>query len=123
MLQNVMEWFAPDPGRPDPIDYLVTLVSALLMYVFALNRGFGGALAFLRQAFPNRSERFYVWCDLIVVTLGGSFVGFVLYWPVDITRAMAAGFGWMGALNVALRKAESPAAGPAPVLGSGVTNG
>src|SRR5688572_15537081 len=117
MLKTLVEWLTPDPGKPDPVDFLITLISAILMYVFALNRGFGGAVAFLKRAIPNRSEQFYTWFDLIVVTLGGSFIGFVLYSPVDATRAMAAGLGWMGALNVALRNTGTPRSEPASDAG------
>jgi hypothetical protein len=121
-LATLGRWFLPVAGEADLVDFLVTLGSALLMYVFALHRGFGGALPFLRRAFPDRSDRFYVWADLVVVTVGGAFFGFGLYMPVDVPKAMAAGIGWIGALNVAMRKAD-PMSVQVPGAASGTGNG
>ena len=105
MLQ-VYDIVQPSPAGPGWIHYAVTLASAMLMYVFALYKGFNGATDFLRRAFPSRSDRFYVWADLITVTLAGTFFGIVLYSPTNLQQSLAAGVGWVGALQVLMNRED-----------------
>ena len=84
------------------LNYLTTLFGATAMYVFSLNKGFHGAVAFLRRFFPGRPDLFYDRLDFIVVTLAGSIIGTIFFSPETRLAALAAGFGWVGAVNVLL---------------------
>lgn len=80
--------------------YLTTLFGATAMYVFALNKGFEGAIPFLRRFFPNRTDTFYNRVDFFIVILAGSIIGTISFSPQSTLQALAAGFGWVGAMNV-----------------------
>ncbi len=82
--------------------YLITLFGAFCMYVFSLNRGFQGAVDFLRRFFPNHTPVFYDRLDFFVVILAGSVIGTIFFSPTNTFQALAAGFGWVGAINVLL---------------------
>jgi hypothetical protein len=80
--------------------YLTTLFGATAMYVFALNKGFQGSVPFLKGFFPGRSETFYNRVDFFIVILAGSIIGTISFSPSSSLQALAAGFGWVGAMNV-----------------------
>jgi len=88
--------------------YLTTLFGAVAMYVFALNKGFEGSVPFLKKFFPKRAETFYNWADFLIVVLSGSIIGTICFRPADSLSALAAGFGWVGAMNVLITKREEP---------------
>ncbi|MDX6496970.1 MAG: hypothetical protein QOG23_230 [Blastocatellia bacterium] len=82
--------------------YVITLFGAFCMYVFSLTRGFQGAISFLKKFFPGHSEVFYDRLDFFVVILAGSIIGTIFFSPNSALQALAAGFGWVGAVNVLL---------------------
>lgn len=84
--------------------YFTTLFGAISMYVFSLNKGFSGSIDFLKAFFPNRQEVFYIRCDFIVVNIVGSIVGTIFFNPSSALEALAAGFGWVGAINILLKR-------------------
>lgn len=84
--------------------YITTLFGATAMYVFSLNRGFQGAIDFLKRFFPNRPESFYARVDFFVVILAGSIIGFILFSPSTTIQALCAGLGWVGAMNTIVNK-------------------
>ena len=97
----LLEFLETEIGK-SVINYLITLFGATAMYVFSLNRGFDGAVYFLKRFFPGRSDAFYDRVDFLVVILSGSIVGTVFFSPDNALEALAAGFGWVGAMNVLL---------------------
>lgn len=84
------------------LHYLLTLFGAIVMYVFSLHKGFKGAEDFLKKCFPGHTDVFYIRADLFVVVLSGSIIGTVFFSPNNPIEALAAGFGWVGAMKVLL---------------------
>jgi hypothetical protein len=84
--------------------YLMTLFGAFAMHVFQQYKGFNGSIGFLKAALPNRSDVFYVRLDLCLVVLFGSVIGYVVFSPTAALPALAAGFGWTGAMQSLLAK-------------------
>jgi len=82
------------------LNYLTTLFGATSMYIFALNKGFDGAVPFLRRILPERSEALYHRLDFVIVIFAGSVIGSISFSPHNSLQALAAGFGWVGAMNV-----------------------
>ena len=80
--------------------YLTTLFGATAMYVFALNKGFEGAFPFLKRVFPGHSDTIYNRIDFFIVIFAGSIIGTICFSPTSSLQALAAGFGWVGAMNV-----------------------
>ena len=79
--------------------YIVTLFGSLSMYVFSLNKGLPVATPVIKKLFRNRSESFYDWSDLLVVVVFGSIIGSIVFHPQSALPALAAGFGWVGAVS------------------------
>jgi hypothetical protein len=89
---------------------LTTLFGSAGMYVFSAYKGFDNSLNFLKRMMPGRSETFYYRSDFILMTLAGAIIGLITFSPKGIYQALAAGFGWTGAMNVLL-KADPKAGG------------
>jgi hypothetical protein len=84
--------------------YGMTLFGAFAMHVFQQYKGFTGSIGFLKAAFPARSAVFYVRLDLCIVVLFGSVIGYVVFSPTAPLPALAAGFGWTGAMQSLIAK-------------------
>jgi hypothetical protein len=80
--------------------YLLTLFGATAMYVFSLHKGFQGAAPFLRTVAPGHHDVFYARLDFVLVTVFGSIIGYIAFMPETPFQALAAGFGWVGTMNV-----------------------
>jgi len=93
-------------GNGDLWLYLVTLLGATAAYVFSLNKGFAGAVAFLQRMFPDRGGGFYARLDFFLVIFVGSGLGFILFGPTNNPQALMAGLGWVSTVNVLLSKIE-----------------
>ena len=91
-----------DPAFISAVRFLIVLFGSVAMYVFQLNKGFEGALSFLRSILPNKSETFYRRVDFLVVTVAGSLIGVIIFEPRTPFQALAAGVGWVGAMNTLL---------------------
>ena len=96
--------------------YLVTLFGATAMYVFSLNRGFEGAVAFLRRVVPGKKAVFYHRVDTVIVVVSGSIIGTIFFSPGSPLEALAAGFGWVSVINILMNQgpASSQSAPPTP---------
>lgn len=94
------EWFQ------SIVRYMITLLGSFSMYLFSFSKGFEGTTAKLRQLFPNRKKVFYDRVDFVLVVLLGSAIGTIFFGPKDSLQALAAGFGWVGAVNILLAKRE-----------------
>ena len=94
------------PGVDAALRYLTTLFGAAAMYIFSLNRGFEGAIAWLRRVFPGHEQVFYDRLDFIVVAIAGSIIGTISFHPAGTFEALAAGFGWVGAMQVLVHRAD-----------------
>ncbi|MBD3340232.1 MAG: hypothetical protein GF353_14055 [Candidatus Lokiarchaeota archaeon] len=93
-----------DPRFSGAILYLTTLFGSAAMYIFSLNQGFEGSTKFLKRFFPNKSDIFYNRLDFFIVVLAGSIIGTIFFSPDSTLEALAAGFGWVGAINVLMNK-------------------
>jgi uncharacterized membrane protein YbjE (DUF340 family) len=100
------EWLK-DPDVQIVLRYLTTLFGATAMYVFSLNQGFEGSVRWLKKMFPNRATVTYDRLDFLIVVLAGSLIGFISFNPSSAYEALAAGFGWVGSINVLLNKAAA----------------
>ncbi|MDD2468796.1 MAG: hypothetical protein PHI97_32885 [Desulfobulbus sp.] len=86
--------------------YLITLLGSFSMYLFSFSKGFEGAVPVLKRLFPQRKKVFYDRIDFLLVVFIGSAVGSIFFHPQDSLQALAAGFGWVGAINVLLKNQE-----------------
>ena len=80
--------------------FVITLAAATALYLFSLAKGFTGSTARLKALFPGRSDVFYDRVDFFVVIVFGSVIGTVFFDPKTSPQALAAGFSWIGAVNV-----------------------
>jgi hypothetical protein len=86
---------------------ITTLFGSAGMYVFSSYKGFDNSINFLKRMMPGRSDTFYYRSDFVVMSLSGTIIGLITFSPQGIYQALAAGFGWAGAMNVLL-KADPP---------------
>jgi|SRR5690349_2216902 len=107
-MNSLPQWVSDPTTRLVGL-YLVTLFGAVAMYIFSLQKGFEGAGPFLKKVLPDRSPVFYDRLDFILVTLTGSFIGWIVFAPTSSFQALAAGFGWVGAINVLISQGENRA--------------
>lgn len=86
------------------INYSTTLFGVIVMYIFSLDKGFTGASENIKKLLPNKKDVFYSRMDFILVIFIGSIVGTIFFSPDSTLEALAAGVGWVGALNVLTTK-------------------
>jgi hypothetical protein len=80
-------------------NYFFTMCGATSLYLFSLSKGFNGSTPVLKRLFPDRKEVFYDRVDFIVVIVLGSIIGYVFFHPNTPPQSLAAGFGWIAAVN------------------------
>jgi hypothetical protein len=85
---------------------MTTLLGAGAMYVFSLHKGFQGSVPFLKKVFPGHGAVFYNRLDCILVICFGSIIGTIFFAPSSAIQALAAGFGWVGAINILISQGE-----------------
>lgn len=88
--------------------YAVTLFGATIMYAFSLHARFSGAREFIVKVAPHRSSVYYERMNAVIVIGAGSAIGFIVFAPTGLPECLAAGFGWVGALNVLMKTAAEP---------------
>ncbi|EJG1632298.1 hypothetical protein BT049_RS03370 [Vibrio parahaemolyticus] len=86
--------------------YMITLLGSFSMYLFSSAKGFEGSIPMLKRLFPRRKKVFYDRVDFLLVVFIGSAVGTIFFHPQDSLQALAAGFGWVGAMNIMLKPIE-----------------
>ncbi|MBI1806503.1 MAG: hypothetical protein HYR76_05570 [Ignavibacteria bacterium] len=86
--------------------FSLTLFGSIVMYIFSLFKGFQGAVAFLNKVLPGHSKVFYDRLDFLIVVMTGAIVGTIFFSPSNNLQALAAGFGWVGAINILLNQKE-----------------
>jgi hypothetical protein len=91
--------------------YGAALVGAVLMYFFAAKNGLEGTIPRLKNLLPGKPEAFYFRVDFVLVILLGPIVGLICFTPTNAFQALAAGCGWVSALNV-LAQQKGPPKGP-----------
>jgi hypothetical protein len=101
-MSSVVDWLAVY-GEQMRIA-LTTLFGSAGMYVFSSYQGFDNSRNFLRNILPDRQPSFYYRLDFILMSFTGAFIGYITFKPQDIYQALAAGFGWAGAMNVLLKR-------------------
>ena len=79
--------------------YVLALLGAVTVYVLSERTVLegAGAILILRRLFPDRTERFYTFWDLLLTSLLGSIIGLIVYSPQTSLQCLAAGIGWAGA--------------------------
>ena len=80
-----------------------TLFGAACMYVFSSYKGFENSMNFLRKMLPDKSDTFYARTDFVVMSISGTIIGLIAFSPQGLYQALAAGFGWTGAMGVLLK--------------------
>jgi hypothetical protein len=81
-------------------NFFFTLCGSTSLYMFSLSKGFQGSGPVLKRLFPGRRPVFYDRMDFIIVIVFGSIIGTVFFVPATPPQALAAGFGWITAVNV-----------------------
>lgn len=97
---------------PRVLYFFITMFGASSMYVFSLMKGFEGAVSFLTRVLPGREQVFYDRLDFAVVVTAGSIIGYIFFSPASELEALAAGFGWVGAINVLMNPNPGPGERP-----------
>jgi len=73
------------------------------MYIFSNRKGFDNSIIFLKKMLPNKSDTIYFRLDFILMSVTGTLIGLITFSPQGTYQALAAGFGWIGAMNVLLK--------------------
>jgi hypothetical protein len=110
LLEEAMESLPSAPAFftwPFLTQYSLTLFGAMAMYVFSLHKGFHGAVAFLRTVAPGHQDVFYARLDFVLSTVIGSIIGYIAFMPATPFQALAAGFGWVGTMNVLIAQGDN----------------
>lgn len=97
---DLLAWLAP------LLTYLVTLLGAVVMYLFSFAKGFTGSVDVLQRLFPHRQLVFYHRVDFVLSVFLGAAVGAILFAPTTPAQALTAGLGWVSAVNVLLSNKE-----------------
>jgi hypothetical protein len=100
-MSSVVDWLAAY-GEQVRIA-LTTLFGSAAMYVFSSYKGFDNSRNFLKNILPDRAPSFYYRCDFVIMSVSGALIGLITFTPQSIYQALAAGFGWTGAMNVLLK--------------------
>jgi len=103
---------------PDLKIFFTTLFGSAGMYVFSSFKGFENSINFLKRVLPDRTDVFYARTDFMLMTFSGSMIGLITFAPQGVYQALAAGFGWTGAMNVLL-KTEPRASPPQETVAEG----
>lgn len=103
IVRSISEFFVTKEGQAISL-YLTTLFGSFIMYIFSFQKGFDGSIGVLKRLFPAKKKVFYDRVDFLVVVVSGSFVGMILFIPTSHVQAFSAGLGWVGAINMILRK-------------------
>jgi hypothetical protein len=74
------------------------------MYLFASAKGLESTVPRLKLLIPGKSDTFYYRLDFFLVIILGSLVGYIFFEPKQSIQALAAGCGWVGALNVLIQE-------------------
>jgi hypothetical protein len=85
---------------PHILLYFTAVLGSLFTYLFAAAKGLESTVPRLKQLLPGKSDAFYVRFDFCLVVFLGSGLGLLFFSPHEHINALAAGCGWVGALNV-----------------------
>jgi hypothetical protein len=85
-----------------------TLFGSAGMYVFSSYKGFDNSINFVKRMMPGHSDTFYYRFDFFLMSFAGALIGLITFSPQGIYQALAAGFGWTGAMNVLLKTDPPP---------------
>lgn len=88
--------------------YGTALLGSLLMYFFAATKGLEGTIPRLKQLLPGKDETLYYRLDFFIVIVVGPIVGLICFQPEKPLQALAAGCGWVAALNVLIQQKPTP---------------
>jgi uncharacterized membrane protein YbjE (DUF340 family) len=98
-LRDVFLYLASAECTPIRL-FLLTLCGSTALYLFSLSRGFRGSSPVLKKLMPGHRDHYYDRVDFVVMIVFGSIIGTVFFVPTTATQALAAGFGWISAVNV-----------------------
>jgi hypothetical protein len=109
-MNGILDWLQTPDGKRAfwaVIFYFVAMLGAIAMYLFASSKGRQSTVPRLRRLLPGKSDTFYYRTDFILVIIIGSAFGDIFFNPQAPIQALAAGCGWVGALNVLLERKSS----------------
>ena len=104
MKISIINYIVKNPYFEPVLLYTITLFGCVAMYIFSNQKGFQGTIAFLKKFFPKRTKLFYYRTDFFLVTIAGSIIGTIFFNPTSTIEALAAGFGWVGAINILMNE-------------------
>jgi lipid-A-disaccharide synthase-like uncharacterized protein len=102
-MTEILGWLQTTGGQKvvwAVIFYFIAMLGAIVTYLFASSNGRESTVPRLKQLLPGKSDTFYYRTDFVFVILVGSAIGYIFFIPQDPIQALAAGCGWVGALNV-----------------------
>ncbi len=106
-LQDLFHYLAGAQCAPFR-HFFLTLCGSTALYLFSLSRGFRGSSPVLKRLMPGHRDAYYDRIDFVVVIFFGSIIGTVFFLPANATQALAAGFGWVSAINVLVGTDQKP---------------
>jgi hypothetical protein len=77
----------------------MALFGAVSMQYFSGGVETQGGTQFLKVFIVDKPELFYKRVNLVIATILGATIGFLYYSPDTAMEALAAGFGWTGAVK------------------------
>jgi hypothetical protein len=84
---------------PSIMRFFITLFRAAAMHILSLYKGHQGSMPFLKRLFPGHNAAFYYRVDFVLIVICGAVIGTISFGPSSPIQALAAGFGWGGAIN------------------------
>lgn len=93
--------------------FTLTLLGAVGAYVFSVQKGFKGAEEFINKIMPRAWPWAKTISDLLLSVGVGSIIGAAIFEPNTPQSALAAGIGWVAALN-SISKGPSTGSGATP---------
>jgi hypothetical protein len=104
-MTMVLAWMSSPDFLP-VLYYLISLFGVAATYIFSIHQGFQGSISFLKKLFPGYDPVFYQRLDCLLVICFGSIIGTIFFAPSSAIQALAAGFGWVGAINLLMNHVE-----------------
>lgn len=81
-------------------EFFITVLGSLIMYLIAEGKNFPGIQIKIKQLYPSMSDEKVSRLDFIFMVFVGAFIGTIFFQPHNPITALAAGLGWVGALNM-----------------------
>lgn len=85
--------------------FFKTWLGALCAHVLSLySSEFNGTIPFIKNIFPNRSDKFYFRWDFFLLPVIGALLAYVLLDPTNLKSSIFAGLSWSGTLIALIKR-------------------